>query len=67
LLKIENHWITITNAQHNMYFLHVYSSTIDIVENWNCQTLCSKKNKGCVAHYRLAIHILKRILRQKKN
>jgi hypothetical protein len=58
----------LSQMQNTICILHTYSSTIEIVENWNCQTMYSKINKGCVTHYVLAIYIFKkRILRQKKN
>jgi hypothetical protein len=31
-LKIENHWVTITNAQHKLYW-HMYSSIVQILRN----------------------------------
>jgi hypothetical protein len=32
LIFVENHWVTITNAQHKM-FLHSYSSAVGILKN----------------------------------
>jgi len=52
--------------QNTICVLHTYSSTIEIVENWNCQTLCSKINKGCVTHFGRVIYIKKKDLKAKE-